>query len=108
MAHFGWRFGDFSAQMAPDCCLEERADSHLVPEMDELPAGFHLFGIDRFGYLFLGRQCFLEYIGKRQTIAVACDCSGGLLFEKYDSLRHRRHRGHQSDGVGTLILLSFF
>ena len=52
MAHFGWRIGDFFAQMAPYRCFEERADSDLVPEMDELPAGFHLFGIDRFGYLF--------------------------------------------------------
>lgn len=106
MAHPGRRIGDVFSQMAADCRVEERADSDLVPEMDELPAGLHLFGIDRVGYLFLGGQCFLECIGERQTVAFACDSSGSLLFEKYDPFRHRRYCRHQPDGVGTLISLA--
>ena len=108
MAHFWRRIGDFFAKMAPDRCPEECADSDLVPEMDELPAGIDFCRFDRFGYLFLGGHCFLECIGERQTVAVACDGCGSLLFEKYDPFRHRRHRGHQSDGVGTLISLAYY
>ena len=95
--------------MAPYRCFEERADSDLVPEMDELSAGIDLFGVDRFGHLFLGGHRFPERIGKRQTGAVARDGCGGLLFEKHDPFRYCRHRGHQSDGVVSLMFLpSYF